>query len=100
MQVGLDGSKCHLYKHRMNSTRTAPETQAKRFGLTPKMHECLVFIRDYIRETGGPSPSYDEIKNGLGLASKAGVHRLVGSLEARGYIRRISNAPRSIQVVE
>ena len=70
------------------------------FGLTPKMHQALVFIRDYIRDTGGSSPSYDEIRDGLGLASKSGVHRLAVSLEARGYIRRISGAHRSIHLVE
>lgn len=100
MQMGLDGSKCHLYKHNMNSTRTAPETQAERFGLTPKQHEALVFIRDYIRDTGGISPSMDEIKDGLKLSSKSGAHRLVSALVERGYLRRIPILTRSIQIVE
>jgi hypothetical protein len=99
-QMGVDTSKRGLHKHNMNSTRTEPETQAERFGITAKQHEALVFIRDYIRETGGISPSMDEIKEGLNLSSKSGAHGLVSGLVQRGYLRRLPIRSRSIQIVE
>ncbi len=65
------------------------------YGLTRKQHECLEFITSYIHENGYP-PSFDNIKDGMGLRSKSGVHRLLVGLEARGMIRRLPNRARSI----
>jgi len=67
------------------------------YGLTRRQHECLSFITGYIHENGYP-PSFDNIKDGMGLRSKSGVHRLLGGLEARGLIRRLPNRSRSIML--
>ena len=55
--------------------------------LTRKQHELLMFIHERIKETG-VSPSFDEMKEALDLASKSGIHRLITALEERGFIRR------------
>lgn len=67
--------------------------------LTKRQKDCLLFIQDYQKRTGGVSPLYDEIKAGLSLANKSNVHRLVSALEERGFLRRIPAAPRSIQII-
>jgi repressor LexA len=66
--------------------------------LTAKMHELLVFLDARSRE-GGVSPSFEEMKAALGLKSKSGVHRLVEALEERGFIRRLPNRARALEVV-
>lgn len=71
----------------------------KALALTPKQAELLSFIRLYRTEQGGISPSYDEMREFLGLNSKSGIHRLVVALEERGHIRRLENHSRSIVVV-
>ncbi|HAO37358.1 MAG TPA: repressor LexA, partial [Hyphomonas sp.] len=55
--------------------------------LTSKQKELLLFINERIQETG-VSPSFDEMKDALNLASKSGIHRLITALEERGFIRR------------
>jgi SOS-response transcriptional repressor LexA len=55
--------------------------------LTRKQHELLMFIHERIKETG-VSPSFDEMKEALDLASKSGIHRLITALEERGFLRR------------
>ena len=63
--------------------------------LTKKQNELLLFISQQIAKDG-VSPSFDEMKDALGLKSKSGVHRLVTALEERGFIRRFANrAPRA-----
>lgn len=64
-------------------------------GLTKRQRELLDFIRGYIA-THGFSPSFDEMKDALGLASKSGIHRLVHGLQDRGYIEFRSLLARSI----
>jgi SOS-response transcriptional repressor LexA len=59
--------------------------------LTRKQHELLMFIHERIQETG-VSPSFDEMKEALDLASKSGIHRLITALEERGFLRRIHTA--------
>lgn len=54
-------------------------------GLTERQRDCLVFIRDFV-SANGFSPSFEEIREALGLASRSGVHRLVHDLEERGYV--------------
>jgi repressor LexA len=66
--------------------------------LTRKQHEAFEFIRGYVARHGY-SPSYENIMRGIGIHSKSGVHRLVGALAERGYIRRRKNLARSIEVV-
>lgn len=66
-------------------------------GLTPKQKECLDFIRAYIEERGA-SPSYDEIKGGMGLRSKSGVHRMVHGLVERGHLVIEASHARTIQL--
>ena len=56
--------------------------------LTRKQHELLMYIHERIKETG-VSPSFDEMKEALDLASKSGIHRLITALEERGFLRRL-----------
>lgn len=66
--------------------------------LTRKQHELLMFIHRHIRETG-VSPSFDEMKDALDLASKSGIHRLITALEERGFLRRLAHRARALEVV-
>jgi repressor LexA len=66
--------------------------------LTRKQNELLRFIHDRLREDGVP-PSFDEMKEALDLRSKSGIHRLIMALEERGFIRRLPNRARAIEVV-
>jgi repressor LexA len=66
--------------------------------LTRKQHELLLFIHDRLKETGIP-PSFDEMKEALDLASKSGIHRLITALEERGFIRRLPNRARALEVI-
>ena len=66
--------------------------------LTPKQHELLMFINDRLGRTG-VSPSFDEMREALELKSKSGVHRLISALEERGFIRRLPNRARALEVV-
>ena len=65
--------------------------------LTRKQHELLRFIHERVRETGVP-PSFDEMKDALDLKSKSGIHRLITALEERGFIRRLPNRARALEV--
>lgn len=66
-------------------------------GLTKRQRELLEFIRSYVAAHGF-SPSFEEMKDSLGLASKSGIHRLVGGLRERGYIEFRYNQARSIML--
>lgn len=66
--------------------------------LTRKQHELLMFIHERMKESGIP-PSFDEMKDALDLASKSGIHRLITALEERGFIRRLPNRARALEVV-
>lgn len=67
--------------------------------LTRKQNELLLFIHKRIKETG-VSPSFDEMKAALQLASKSGVHRLITALEERGFIRRLAHRARALEVLK
>ncbi|WP_371397997.1 transcriptional repressor LexA [Fretibacter rubidus] len=67
--------------------------------LTQKQKDLLLLIDKKIRATGVP-PSYDEMKDALGLASKSGIHRLITALEERGFIRRLPNKARALEVLK
>jgi repressor LexA len=66
--------------------------------LTRKQHELLLFIDGRLSETG-VSPSFEEMKEALDLKSKSGVHRLISALEERGFIRRLPNRARALEVL-
>jgi repressor LexA len=66
--------------------------------LTKKQHELLCFIHDRLAESG-VSPSFEEMKDALDLKSKSGVHRLISALEERGFIRRLPNRARALEVL-
>ena len=66
--------------------------------LTRKQHELLTFIQARL-EDSGISPSFEEMKDALDLKSKSGVHRLISALEERGFIRRLPNRARALEVL-
>ena len=66
--------------------------------LTRKQHELIRFIQVKLEETG-VSPSFEEMKEALDLKSKSGVHRLISALEERGFIRRLPNRARALEVL-
>ena len=67
--------------------------------LTPKQHELLAFIHQRLNDTG-ISPSFDEMREALDLKSKSGVHRLIGALEEREFIRRLPNRARALEILK
>lgn len=66
--------------------------------LTCKQYELLLFIHNYMKETGIP-PSFDEMRIALELSSKSGIHKLMIALEQRGFIRRLPNRARAVEVI-
>ena len=66
--------------------------------LTRKQHELLTYIDEQLGKTG-VSPSFEEMKDALALKSKSGVHRLISALEERGFIRRLANRARALEVL-
>ena len=66
--------------------------------LTRKQSELLNYLVQHAEEHEVP-PSFDEMRDALGLASKSGIHRLVSGLEERGYIRRLANRARAIEIL-
>ncbi len=66
--------------------------------LTKKQCELLLFIDQRLKESG-ISPSFDEMKDALGLASKSGIHRLITGLEERGFIRRLPHRARALEIL-
>lgn len=67
--------------------------------LTKKQRELLMFIYERVRETG-VSPSFDEMKEALGLKSKSGIHRLITALEERGFIKRLAHRARAVEILK
>lgn len=67
--------------------------------LTKKQKELLDFLTAHA-EKSDVSPSFDEMRDALGLASKSGIHRLVSGLEERGCIRRLANRARAIEILK
>ena len=67
--------------------------------LTSKQHELLRFIHQRL-DVSGISPSFEEMKEALDLKSKSGVHRLIGALEERGFIRRLANRARALEILK
>jgi repressor LexA len=67
--------------------------------LTAKQRELLLFIDERLK-SNGISPSFDEMRDALDLKSKSGVHRLISALEERGFIRRLPNRARALEVLK
>jgi repressor LexA len=67
--------------------------------LTRKQLELLLFINERLKEEGVP-PSFEEMKHALNLQSKSGVHRLIIALEERGFIKRMANRARALEVIK
>jgi repressor LexA len=66
--------------------------------LTRKQNELLLYINRHLMEKG-VSPSFDEMKEALGLKSKSGIHRLITGLEERGFIKRLAHKARALEVI-
>ena len=66
--------------------------------LTKRQYDLLMLINENLKSSGIP-PSFDEMKEAIGLKSKSGVHRLISSLEERGFIRRLPHKARAIEVI-
>src|SRR5947208_5553063 len=79
--------------------RTTLSTGGMLAMLTCKQYELLRFINERLKEAGVP-PSFDEMKDALDLRSKSGIHRLITALEERGFIRRLPNRARAIEVIK
>ena len=67
--------------------------------LTKKQKELFVYLRDYI-SSNDISPSFEEMKNAVNLRSKSGIHRLITSLEQRGYIKRLKHKARAMEITK
>ena len=67
--------------------------------LTKKQKELFVYLKDYI-SSNGISPSFEEMKNAVNLKSKSGIHRLITSLEQRGYIKRLKHKARAMEITK
>jgi repressor LexA len=76
-----------------------PASRGNAAMLTRKQFELLRFIHERLKEAGVP-PSFDEMKDALDLRSKSGIHRLITALEERGFIRRLPNRARAIEVIK
>jgi len=66
--------------------------------LTKKQHDLLLFIHNRLQENG-VAPSFDEMKDALNLKSKSGIHRLIGALEERQFLRRLPNRARALEIL-
>lgn len=67
--------------------------------LTAKQQQLLRYIKEHL-DRGGVSPSFEEMKEALNLKSKSGIHRLISALEERGFIRRLANRARALEIVK
>jgi len=66
--------------------------------LTKKQRDLLLFIHERLQENG-VAPSFDEMKDALNLKSKSGIHRLIGALEERQFLRRLPNRARALEIL-
>ena len=67
--------------------------------LTKKQHELLLFLEEKIAQSG-VTPSFEEMKNKVGLKSKSGIHRLISALEDRGFIKKLPFKARAIEIIK
>ena len=78
--------------------RVSRKNAPTRGGMTARQRALLVFLRFYI-DRHGIAPTFEEMKSGLGLASKAGIHRMITGLEERGFLTHAPRRARSIRLV-
>ena len=83
----------------MNRRGLVTKPALSKLGMTRRQAELLEFVRDYYN-ANGVMPSYDEMRDGVGLRSKSGIHRLVLGLEERGHLFRLPNRARSIVLAD
>ena len=67
--------------------------------LTPKQLKLLTYIDEFIK-VHGHSPSFEEMKEAVGLKSKSGIHVMLNSLEERGFIRKLAHKARALEVLK
>ena len=67
--------------------------------LTKKQKELFYYLKDYI-SSNEICPSFEEMKNAVNLKSKSGIHRLITSLEQRGYIKRLKHKARAMEITK
>ena len=79
---------------------TATVVSHARFALTPQQRQLRDFIRDYIGTHDGVAPSFEEMRVCLQLRSKSSVHRLINGLEERGWLKRLPNHARALQIID
>lgn len=88
----------NIILHRPNLAREIAR-QLQPISLTERQAELLAFIKSY-RDVHGVTPTISEMRDGLKMSARSGIHRLVCGLEERGHIRRIPNRARCITIVE
>ncbi len=91
-----------LKQERADSFRVSVKTGnalGKSGGMTARQRDLFMFVKTYIKRHGF-APSFEEMKSGLGLASKAGIHRMIAALEGRGFLTHAPRRARSIRLVE
>ena len=67
--------------------------------LTKKQKELFDYLSNYIAKNS-ISPSFEEMKNAVNLKSKSGIHRLITSLEQRGFIKRLKHKARAMEITK
>ena len=67
--------------------------------LTKKQKELFEFLSKYIT-TNKISPSFEEMRVAVNLKSKSGIHRLITSLEQRGFIKRLKHKARAMEITK
>ena len=67
--------------------------------LTKKQRELLMFLEERISQSG-VTPSFEEMKDKVGLKSKSGIHRLISALEDRGFIKKLPFKARAIEILK
>ena len=67
--------------------------------LTKKQKELFDYLSNYIAKNS-ISPSFEEMKNAVNLKSKSGIHRLITSLEQRGFIKRLKHKARAMEIIK
>jgi SOS-response transcriptional repressor LexA len=89
------------YEHGMdNNVFNLNTNRTDRFGLTERQSKALLFIRQYIADTNGTSPSYREIADHLEVDHVSSAHGIVEGLVKRGFLRRLPRVSRSVAVVD
>jgi len=67
--------------------------------LTKKQKELFDYLSNYISKKN-ISPSFEEMKIAVNLKSKSGIHRLITSLEQRGFIKRLKHKARAMEIIK